>query len=131
MKDPENEVYTRVSRVLKQRFPGIRVSSDMTYAQSSYPFCEIVMINDIPVERHSDSSGDPYMLCTFRVSVYSNKSTDRKSEAKSIASAVADWMERMNFRRMSYGAAPNIDESIYRHVAVYEVVTDGIHFYRR
>lgn len=131
MVDPENEVYTRVASVLKKKFPGIRVASDSTYATEAFPFCEVIMIDNRPAARRSTNDSDPYSLCTFRVSVYSNKTTGRKSEAKAIASTVADWMSDHNFRRVSFGTAPNIDESIYRHVSLYEVVTDGTHFYRR
>ena len=69
---------------------------------------------------------------TFTVEVYSNKAIGKKAEAKKIMNAVDAVMFSMNAERLSKLPVPNLNNaSIFRFVARYRVLTDGVNFYRR
>jgi hypothetical protein len=57
----------------------------------------------------------------YTANVYSNKSSGKKSECKSIMAIIDDEMQDMGFVRVGSGpmAAPNANASIYRMVARY------------
>lgn len=131
MNDCENEVYTRVARVLREKFPGINLSGEYVKAPSSFPHVSITQSDTVTVYMKTSDTRQ-YDRLLFEVNIYSNKASGKKTECKAIASAIDDVMFSMNFRRMSMTPVPNMeDASIYRIVAWYRVTTDGKYFYRR
>ena len=119
MIDCENEVYTRIVRMLREKFPGINVAGEYTKTPSSFPHVSITQ---------SDNS----TIVMFEINVYSNKSEGKKTECKSIAKAIDEKMFSMNFRRLAFTPVPNLeDATIYRIIARYSAATDGENFYRR
>lgn len=131
MNDCENEVYTRVARVLREKFPGINLSGEYVKAPSSFPHVSITQSDTVTVYMKTSDTRQ-YDRLLFEVNIYSNKASGKKTECKAIASAIDDVMFSMNFRRMSMTPVPNMeDASIYRIVARYRVTTDGKYFYRR
>lgn len=131
MNDVENEVYTRIATVLREKFPGINLSGEYVKAPSSFPHVSIVQSDTVTVYmKTTDEKQFDRLL--FEVNIYSDKAVGKKTECKAIAKAIDEVLFPMNFRRMSMTPVPNMeDASIYRIVARYRVTTDGKYFYRR
>lgn len=133
MIDCENEVYTRIVRMLREEFPGINVAGEYTKTPSSFPHVSITQSDNSTIADKQDTSGKEAMsLVMFEINVYSNKSEGKKTECKSIAKAIDEKMFFMNFRRLAFTPVPNLeDATIYRIIARYSAATDGENFYRR
>lgn len=131
MIDCENEVYTRVARVLREKFPGIDIAGEYVNAPSVFPHVSITQSDNAVISAKMTATAE-FAQVMFEVNVYSNKTEGRKSECKSIMNAIDEILFRMNFKRLALTPVPNMeDATIYRLVARYRVATDGKHFYRR
>lgn len=133
MIDCEAEVYTRVSQVLRQVFPDISVSGEYVKSPPRFPHVSCEM-QDNPVSQKDISSGgvEGMVEPMFEFNIYTNRPAGRKSEAKVIASVIADVMYSMNFRRTVSTPVPNLeDATIYRLTTRYVGKTDGKLFYGR
>ena len=131
MIDCENEVYTRIARVLRDKFPGINIAGEYVNAPSSFPHVSITQSDNSVVSEQMTGSTEMAQVM-FEINIYSNKADGRKTECTSIAKVIDDVMFRMNFKRMALTPIPNMeDATIYRIVARYRAMTDGKYFYRR
>ena len=131
MIDCENEVYTRIARVLRDKFPGINIAGEYVNAPSSFPHVSITQSDNSVVSEQMTGSAEMAQVM-FEINIYSNKADGRKTECKSIAKVIDDVMFKMNFKRMALTPIPNMeDATIYSIVARYRVMTDGKYFYRR
>lgn len=131
MIDCENEVYTRIARVLRDKFPGINIAGEYVNAPSSFPHVSITQSDNSVVSEQMTGSAEMAQVM-FEINIYSNKADGRKTECKSIAKVIDDVMFKMNFKRIVLTPIPNMeDATIYRIVARYRVMTDGKYFYRR
>ena len=131
MIDCENEVYTRIARVLRDKFPGINIAGEYVNAPSSFPHVSITQSDNSVVSEQMTGSAEMAQVM-FEINIYSNKADGRKTECKAIAKVIDDVMFRMNFKRMALAPIPNMeDATIYRIVARYRAMTDGKYFYRR
>lgn len=131
MIDCENEVYTRIARVLRDKFPGINIAGEYVNAPSSFPHVSITQSDNSVVSEQMTGSAEMAQVM-FEINIYSNKADGRKTECKAIANVIDDVMFRMNFKRMALTPIPNMeDATIYRIVARYRAMTDGKYFYRR
>lgn len=131
MIDCENEVYTRIARVLRDKFPGINIAGEYVNAPSSFPHVSITQSDNSVVSEQMTGSAEMAQVM-FEINIYSNKADGRKTECKSIAKVIDDVMFKMNFKRMALTPIPNMeDATIYRIVARYRAMTDGKYFYRR
>ena len=131
MIDCENEVYTRIARVLRDKFPGINIAGEYVNAPSSFPHVSITQSDNSVVSEQMTGNAEMAQVM-FEINIYSNKADGRKTECKAIAKVIDDVMFRMNFKRMALTPIPNMeDATIYRIVARYRAMTDGKYFYRR
>ena len=131
MIDCVNEVYTRIARVLRDKFPGINIAGEYVNAPSSFPHVSITQSDNSVVSEQMTGSAEMAQVM-FEINIYSNKADGRKTECKSIAKVIDDVMFKMNFKRIALTPIPNMeDATIYRIVARYRVMTDGKYFYRR
>ena len=131
MIDCENEVYTRIARVLRDKFPGINIAGEYVNAPSSFPHVSITQSDNSVVSEQMTGSAEMAQVM-FEINIYSNKADGRKTECKAIAKVIDDVMFRMNLKRMALTPIPNMeDATIYRIVARYRAMTDGKYFYRR
>lgn len=131
MIDCENEVYTRIAKVLREEFPGINIAGEYVKAPSGFPHVSITQSDNSVVSEKMTGSAEMAQVM-FEINVYSNKTEGKKAECKSIMKIIDDVMFSMNFKRQAMTPVPNLeDATIYRIVARYRVMTDGTHFYRR
>jgi hypothetical protein len=120
--DCENEVFSTVATALRSEFSGIFVSGEYVFAPSSFPAVTLIEEDNSTYTRSLDSSGkENHAQIMYSANVYSNKSSGKKSECKSIMAIIDDEMQDMGFVRVGSGpmAAPNANASIYRMVARY------------
>lgn len=131
MNDCENEVYTRVARVLRETFPGVDIAGEYINAPSRFPHVSITQSDNSVIREYTTCCTEMAQMM-FEVNVYSNKTEGKKSECKSIMKEIDKVLFSMNFRRIALTPVPNMeDATIYRLVARYRVASDGKHFYRR
>lgn len=133
MIDCENEVYTRIAKVLRGKFPGINIAGEYTNTPSSFPHASITQSDNYTDNGRQDSSMKENMaVVMFEINVYSNKKDGRKTECKNILKEIDNVFYSMNFRRTAMTPVPNMeDATIYRITARYRAATDGKYFYRR
>lgn len=131
MIDCENEVYTRLAKVLREKFPGINVAGEYVKAPSSFPHVSITQSDNSVVAEKMTGTAE-MALVMFEINIYSNKAEGKKTECKAIAKVIDENLFRMNFKRLALTPVPNLeDASIYRIVTRYRAMTDGQYFYRR
>jgi hypothetical protein len=131
MIDCENEVYTRIAKVLRDKFSGIDIEGDYVKAPSRFPHVSIVQSDNSVVSEKMTGSAEMAQVM-FEINVYSNKTVGKKTECKAIMKVVDEVLFKMNFRRLALTPIPNLeDATIYRMVARYRAATDGKYFYRR
>lgn len=131
MIDCENEVYTRVVTVLREKFPGIDLTGDYTKAPSSFPHVSITQSDNAVIAERTTGTKEMAQVM-FEVNVYSNLQPGKKTECKKIMKVIDEVLFSMNFRRIVLTPVPNMeDATIYRLTARYRVATDGKNFYRR
>lgn len=131
MIDCENEVYTRIAEVLRDKFPGINLSGEYVNAPSVFPHVSITQSDNSVIPDKTTGTAEMAQVM-FEVNVYSNKTSGKKTECKAIVKQIDKILFSMNFRRMAMTPVPNMeDATIYRIVARYRVATDGENFYRR
>lgn len=133
MIDCENEVYTRLAKILREKFPKIDIASEYVKSPSSFPHVSITQSDCyIPTEWQDSSMKENMVIAMFEINVYSNKAEGKKTECKKIIKEINDALYSMNFRRTAMTPVPNMeDATIYRITARFRVATDGKHFYRR
>lgn len=133
MHDCENEVYTRVVNVLREKFPGIDTASTYVPTPSKFPHVSIEMTNnDILRMLQASDENENFSRAVFDINIYSNDPAEKKSICKTIAREIDNVMFSMNFNRIYCKPMHNLEDmSIYRIVARYRVATDGKYFYRR
>lgn len=131
MIDCENEVYTRIVTVLREKFPGIDLTGDYTKAPSSFPHVSITQSDNAVIAERTTGTKEMAQVM-FEVNVYSNLQPGKKTECKKIMKVIDEVLFSMNFRRIVLTPVPNMeDATIYRLTARYRVATDGKNFYRR
>lgn len=133
MIDVENQIYTPIAEALREAFPGIDTSGEYVKAPSAFPHVSIVEQDNYPTLTNlSTSDSEEYATIMYEVNVYSNKSSGKKAQCRSIMKVIDDLMYRRNFTRISLSPVPNLENAtIYRLVARYRAETDGVNLYRR
>ena len=131
MIDVENELFTVVATALRSSFSNIYVTGEAVDAPSKFP-CVVFYEDDNYISQvDMDSSWDEkFAVLRYRVDIYSNKASGRKSEAKAIRAVIEQLLYRRNFTRFSSTPINDMSDNIYHVVTTYRVKTDGTSFYR-
>ena len=134
MIDIENLVFTRVANRVRERFPNIFMAGEYVKSPSSFPAASLVeMDNSIRESTVDSGSNENHVNVMYEVNVYSNKTTGKKSECKTILALIDEEMTAMGFVRSTLTPVPNeYDSTIYRMVARYgATVSADYKIYRR
>lgn len=126
MIDIENEVYSGVYNVVKERYPNIFIAGEYVAAPAYFPCLTLVeVINSVYMVSSTNDEIENHSLVTYEVNVYSNKTTGKKTECKNIIKLVDDKMASFGFVRRFLQSVPNInDATIYRMFGRYQAVVD-------
>lgn len=134
MIDIENEVFDRVAKRVRERFPNIFIVGEYVKSPSSFPAVSLMEMDNSIREATIDSgSNENHANVMYEVNVYSNKTTGKKSECKEIIALIDMEMTAMGFVRTTLTPVPNeYDSTIYRMVGRYKAaVSSNLKIYRR
>ena len=132
MIDIENLVFTPIAQAVRAQFEGANVVGEYVREPSRFPHVSLVESDNYISTRHRDnSSTEKYATVMYEVNVYSNKTSGRKTEARSILDLIDTMLTAKNFTRIAMTPVPNLENStIYRLTARYRAETDGTNIYR-
>ena len=134
MIDIENEVFDRVAKRVREQFPNIFMTGEYVMSPPSFPVASLVEMDNSALESTMDSgSNENHANVMYEVNVYSNKTSGKKTECKSILALIDTEMTAMGFVRSTLTPVPNeYDSTIYRMVGRYRAaVSTDYKIYRR
>ena len=124
MIDIFNEVFTQTAAALRAKFSKIRVTGEYVQTPVSYPAVALDEIDNIETEADS-SDRERYNRVRYRVQVFSNKSSGKRAEARSIQKEIDLIFKSMGFKRTSYSTTPDIiNNTVYCITTVFSAVVD-------
>lgn len=134
MIDFMNEIFTKVATDVRAKHEGVSVSGEYTRRPSQFPTVTLDEIENVTMEELVDSSDtEKFAGVAYRLQVFSNKTSGKKSEARAIFATADSVMLGLGFLRITYTTTPEIYEStIYSITATYEAVVGANGFvYKR
>ena len=134
MIDIENSVFHRVAPKVREKFPNIFLVGEYVKSPSSFPAASIMeMDNAIRTDTIDSGSNENHVNVMYEVTVYSNKTSGKKTECKEIMALIDEEFNAMGFQRVTLTPIPNeYDSTIYRMVARYKAaVSSDFKIYRR
>lgn len=133
MIDIESQVFTRVSKAVRSKFPTSFITGEYVKSPSEFPAISLVEMDNLPYEKTMTVNPENHVTVTYEVNVYSNLARGKKSECKSIFAVIDKEMASMGFIRTSLTPVPNMNDStIYRMTGRYRAVVSANHtIYRR
>ena len=134
MLDFLNEIFTTVATAVRAAHSGVTVTGEYTRKPSKFPAVTLDETENVVVGELVDSSKEEHFSgLTYRLQVFSNKTSGKKAEARAIFATADEVMRSLGFRRVTYTTIPEIYEStIYSITATYEAVigADGVTYKR-
>lgn len=127
MLDFLNEIFTTVATAVRAAHSTVTVTGEYTRKPSKLPAVTLDETENVTVANLVDSSREErYSGLTYRLQVFSNKTSGKKAEARAIFATADEAMRNLGFRRITYTTTPEIYEStIYSITATYEAVVDA------
>ena len=127
MIDYSNEIFNTVAIPVRAKHEGVKVIGEYTRQPSAFPTVTLDETRNVTVTRLEDSSNkENYAGLTYRLQVFSNKTSGKKAEARAIFATADSVMLGLGFRRITYTTTPEIYEStIYSITATYEAIIDA------
>lgn len=124
MLDFSNEIFNAVAKDLRSRYEGIKVVGEYVDTPTAFPTVTIDEIQNIPV--HQDSAvHNKYAEVVYRVQVFSNVKSGKRSQAREIYGAVDETLQTLGLYTITYTTTPAIYNSeIYSITATYRGVVD-------
>ena len=129
MIDIESHVFDRIATRVREQFPGIFMTGEYVNSPSSFPAVSLVEMDNSTRDATIDSgSNENHANVTYEVNVYSNKTTGKKTECKTIITLIDTEMTAMGFVRSTLTPVPNeYDSTIYRMVGRYRAAVSTDH----
>lgn len=134
MIDFENDIFNTVATVVREKYPKIYMVGEYVKTPPKFPCVSLVEMDNQTYQRTEDSgSSENHVSVMYEVNIYSNKTTGKKSECKSIAAVIDEQMLALGFARTMLQPIPNLDDAtIYRMVGRYSaVISKNKEFFRR
>ena len=125
MIDVESEVFTVISTALRAEFNGIYVTGEYIAAPPEFPAVSIVEMDNNLYTKTMDLAGtENHISVMYEINIYSNLSSGKKSQCKSIMAFIDKEMQKFSFVRTGSGPIelPNSDATKYRMNARYRAV---------
>lgn len=125
MIDLENDIYDYVAKALRTAHSGVYVSAEYEETPARFPAVTLVEADNRILNRMRTNNIENAISSMWQISIYSNKPSGKKSEAKAIADTADEAMASIGFTRTFREQVPNLmDATIYRIVCRYEAVID-------
>lgn len=125
MDDLENVIFSTVATALRAAFAGIFVSCESVAVPASFPCATLVEMDNTTFTRTLDSNlTENHASLMYQAECFSNLSSGKKEQCKSIMAVIDTQMLGMGFVRVGSGPQemPNADKTKYRMVARYRGV---------
>ena len=123
MIDIENLVFNTVFDQLSALYPSANITTGYDEKEATYPTVIVRETNNVPVQSmNTDDCAENYSRLTYEVEVVSNREHIARSECKEILEAADTIMQSMKFRRIHKNRPVNVDRTVYRQYARYEVI---------
>ena len=123
MIDIENLVFDTVYSQLHQTYPNANITAGYDEQNAIFPAVVVRETNNQPYrDSATDACSENHARVTFEIEVYSDKENTARSECKELLNAVDGIMQGMKFRRIHKNRPINIDRTVYRQYARYEVI---------
>lgn len=127
----ENELFTLIATQLRSQFDGISVKGEAVNVPPRFPHVSFYEAdNYISTEDLDSSDTERFATLLYRVDVYANKASGRKTEAKAILGVIRPFLYSKNFTRFSSSPVNDMGDGILHIAETYRVKTDGESFYR-
>lgn len=129
MIDIENEVFDRVAKRVRERFPDIFMVGEYVKSPPSLPASSLMEVDNSTRTSTVDSgSNENHANVMYEANTYSNKKTGKKTECKAIMALIDEEMLAMGFERVTLTPVPNeYDSTIYRMVGRYRATVSSDH----
>ena len=134
MIDIENAVFSTVATKVREQFPDIYMVGEYVKSPSEFPAVSLVeMDNATRADTIDSGANENHANVMYEVNVYSNKTTGKKSECKTIIALIDKEMLALGFVRATLTPVPNMNDStIYRMVGRYRATVSADNkIYRR
>ena len=124
MIDVESEIFNRVAKVIRSKYPDAYVVGEYVKSPSRFPCISIIEMDNTAYDKTQTSSSlENHAELMYEVNVYSNKTSGKKSECKAIASLLDNEFATLGFSRTMLQPIPNLDDAtIYRILGRYKAV---------
>lgn len=123
MIDIENLVFDTVYNQLSLLHPDANITAGYDEKRAVYPAVIVREVGNVPYQfGNTDDCSENYSRVTFEVEVESDKEGTARSICKEILNDVDDIMQSMKFRRIHKNRPLNVDRTVYRQYARYEVI---------
>lgn len=123
MTNIENDVFNAVATATRAEFPGIYIVGEYLPVPASFPAVMLYEADSYVLREGSTIQIDDFTRVMYSVSVFSNKTSGKKSEAKAIADFIDEQLTALGFTRTMRMQVPNLaDATIYRLESRYEAV---------
>lgn len=123
MIDIEADVFGRIASKVRETYPGIYLSGDLSLNPEKFPSAYIEQSDNYALTTTRDtSSNENHVGLMYEANVYSNKAVGRKSEAKAIMSIIDEEFNDMGFTRQAL--LPMAYEEYYRLVGRWVAIAD-------
>ncbi|MBP5442295.1 MAG: hypothetical protein J6Y60_03560 [Treponema sp.] len=123
MIDVESKVFDTVYNSLILLMPDVNVTAGYDPSTAVYPTVTVSETGNVPVaSMNTDDCAENHTRLTYEIYAISNKQDTGRSECKAIIDAVDGIMQGMKFRRIHKNAPVNINRTLWRMYARYEVI---------
>lgn len=123
MIDIESLVFDTVYNTLHASYPNVNITAGYDEQNAIFPAVIVRQTNNQPYrEANTDDCAENYSRVTFEIEVFSDKADDGRSECKELIIAADNAMQSMKFRRVHLNRPLNIDRTLWRQYARYEVI---------
>lgn len=130
----ENEIFSIVSKSVREKYPSVFISGEYVRTPSKFPFVSLIEMSNTAYDRTQTSGNlENHASLMYEVNVYSNKRSGKKTECKEIATLIDDELAALGFSRTMLQPIPNLDDAtIYRMTGRYTaVISKDKTLYRR
>lgn len=125
MIDIENLVFDKVYTALSILHPEANISAGYDEHIAIFPSVVVRQTNNQPYrDSATDECSENHARITFEIEVYSDKKDTGRSECKDILKDADEIMQSMKFRRIHLNRPLNVDRTLWRQYARYEVICD-------
>ena len=126
MIDVYNLVFDTIYNGITTAFPNenINITAGFIEETATFPCVVVTETDNAPYAKMStDDNAETHTVLTYEISVYSDKLNTARSECSALLNAIDDIMQKtMKFRRVRKNRPVNINRTIYRQYALYDVI---------